>query len=465
MTAESLARQQRLYVLDTNVLMHDPASLFRFQEHDILLPMIVLEELDQHKKGLSEQARNVRQVSRHLDEMLANDSDLEAGLPLPYAQGRLFFQTAAYQQKLPEDLAGGKADHEILAVTLALQNLRPDREVILVSKDINLRIKGRTLGIHVEDYQNDRALEDADLLYTGVDNLAPDFWDHHSRDLDAWQENGRSFYRLRGPAVEYWHPNQFIQLSPQGDQREDFSAIIRTVAPDHAIIERINDYRTERNAVWGVRARNREQNYALALLLDPEIDFVSILGPAGTGKTLLTLAAALQQIFEEKRYSEAIITRATVPVGDEIGFLPGTEEEKMQPWMGAIEDNLEILSRGPEGAGAWGRSATQDLIGKRLRIKSMSFMRGRTFLEKFVIVDEAQNLTSKEMKTLITRAGPGTKVVCLGNIAQIDTPYLTETTSGLTYVVDRFKNWEHSGHITLRRGERSRLADYANEAL
>ena len=465
MTAESLARQQRLYVLDTNVLMHDPASLFRFQEHDILLPMIVLEELDQHKKGLSEQARNVRQVSRHLDEMLANDSDLEAGLPLPYAQGRLFFQTAAYQQKLPEDLAGGKADHEILAVTLALQNLRPDREVILVSKDINLRIKGRTLGIHVEDYQNDRALEDADLLYTGVDNLAPDFWDHHSRDLDAWQENGRSFYRLRGPAVEYWHPNQFIQLSPQGDQREDFSAIIRTVAPDHAIIERINDYRTERNAVWGIRARNREQNYALALLLDPEIDFVSILGPAGTGKTLLTLAAALQQIFEEKRYSEAIITRATVPVGDEIGFLPGTEEEKMQPWMGAIEDNLEILSRGPEGAGAWGRSATQDLIGKRLRIKSMSFMRGRTFLEKFVIVDEAQNLTSKEMKTLITRAGPGTKVVCLGNIAQIDTPYLTETTSGLTYVVDRFKNWEHSGHITLRRGERSRLADYANEAL
>ncbi len=465
MTTESVARQQRLYVLDTNVLMHDPASLFRFQEHDILLPMIVLEELDQHKKGLSEQARNVRQVSRHLDEMLANDSDLEAGLPLPYAQGRLFFQTAAYQQKLPEDLAGGKADHEILAVTLALQNLRPDREVILVSKDINLRIKGRTLGIHVEDYQNDRALEDADLLYTGVDNLAPDFWDHHSRDLDTWQENGRSFYRLRGPAVEYWHPNQFIQLSPQGDQREDFSAIIRTVAPDHAIIERINDYRTERNAVWGIRARNREQNYALALLLDPEIDFVSILGPAGTGKTLLTLAAALQQIFEEKRYSEAIITRATVPVGDEIGFLPGTEEEKMQPWMGAIEDNLEILSRGPEGAGAWGRSATQDLIGKRLRIKSMSFMRGRTFLEKFVIVDEAQNLTSKEMKTLITRAGPGTKVVCLGNIAQIDTPYLTETTSGLTYVVDRFKNWEHSGHITLRRGERSRLADYANEAL
>ncbi|MBU2755696.1 PhoH family protein [Acidithiobacillus sp. CV18-2] len=465
MTTGSAAAQRRLYVLDTNVLMHDPASLFRFQEHDILLPMIVLEELDQHKKGLSEQARNVRQVSRHLDEMLGSDADLEIGLPLPYAQGRLYFQTAAYQATLPEDLAGGKADHEILAVTLALQGMHPDREVILVSKDINLRIKGRTLGIRVEDYHNDRALEDADLLYTGVDVLSQDFWEHHSRDLDAWQENGRSFYRLRGPAVEHWYPNQFIQLDPGGEQREDFSAIVRSVAPDHAIIERITDYGSERNAVWGIRARNREQNFALALLLDPEIDFISILGPAGTGKTLLTLAAALQQIFEEKRYAEAIITRATVPVGDEIGFLPGTEEEKMQPWMGAIEDNLEILSRGPEGAGSWGRSATQDLISKRLRIKSMSFMRGRTFLEKFVIIDEAQNLTPKEMKTLITRAGPGTKVVCLGNIAQIDTPYLTETTSGLTYVVDRFKKWEHSGHITLRRGERSRLADYANEAL
>lgn len=160
-----------------------------------------------------------------------------------------------------------------------------------------------------------------------------------------------------------------------------------------------------------------------------------------------------------------IITRATVPVGDEIGFLPGTEEEKMLPWMGALEDNLEILARGSDDGGSWGRSATQDLINKRIRVKSMSFMRGRTFLEKFVIIDEAQNLTSKEMKTLITRAGPGTKIVCLGNIAQIDTPYLTETTSGLTYVVDRFKDWAYSGHVTLRRGERSRLADFANDAL
>ena len=472
MTTGSAAAQRRLYVLDTNVLMHDPASLFRFQEHDILLPMIVLEELDQHKKGLSEQARNVRQVSRHLDEMLGSDADLEIGLPLPYAQGRLYFQTAAYQATLPEDLAGGKADHEILAVTLALQGMHPDREVILVSKDINLRIKGRTLGIRVEDYHNDRALEDADLLYTGVDVLSQDFWEHHSRDLDAWQENGRSFYRLRGPAVEHWYPNQFIQLDPGGEQREDFSAIVRSVAPDHAIIERITDYGSERNAVWGIRARNREQNFALALLLDPEIDFISILGPAGTGKTLLTLAAALQQIFEEKRYAEAIITRATVPVGDEIGFLPGTEEEKMLPWMGALEDNLEVLHLGTGNPGYTAsngtdstKNATMEMIRSRIKVKSMSFMRGRTFLNKYLIIDEAQNLTPKQMKTLITRAGPGTKIICMGNLAQIDTPYLTEGSSGLTFAVDRFKGWAHGGHIQLARGERSRLADFASEVL
>ncbi|MFA7496109.1 MAG: PhoH family protein [Acidithiobacillus sp.] len=458
-------QKPRLYILDTNVLMHDPSALFRFQEHDILLPMIVLEELDQHKKGLSEQARNVRQVSRHLDELLTDTADLDRGLPLPYAQGRLYFQTASYQQALPEDLAGGKADNEILAVTLALQNRHPEKEVILVSKDINLRIKGRTLGIRVEDYQNDRALDDVDLLYTGAEILSDDFWETHSRDLDAWQESGRSFYKISGPAIQKWHANEFIALNPKDGATEDFAAIVREVHPEHAIIERITDYRSERHAVWGIMARNPEQNFALNLLMDPEIDFVSLLGHAGTGKTLLTLAAALHQVFEDKRYSEVIITRATVPVGEEIGFLPGTEEEKMQPWMGALEDNLEILARGSDEAGSWGRSATQDLLNKRIRVKSMSFMRGRTFLEKIVIIDEAQNLTSKEMKTLITRAGPGTKIVCLGNIAQIDTPYLTETTSGLTYVVDRFKDWAYSGHITLRRGERSRLADFANEAL
>jgi PhoH-like ATPase len=214
-----------------------------------------------------------------------------------------------------------------------------------------------------------------------------------------------------------------------------------------------------------VGARNREQNFALNLLLDPEIDFVTLLGQAGTGKTLLTLAAGLVQVLETRRYSEIIVTRATVPVGDDIGYLPGTEEEKMQPWMGALQDNLEVLMGADAAGGEWGRSASTELVRSKIRIKSLSFMRGRTFINKFLIIDEAQNLTPKQIKTLITRAGNGTKVVCLGNIAQIDTPYLTEGSSGLTYVVDRFKGWPHSGHITLQRGERSRLADFAAEAL
>ncbi len=245
-----------------------------------------------------------------------------------------------------------------------------------------------------------------------------------------------------------------------------------------AELETIVDYSHAKNAVWGITARNREQNFALNLLMNPEIDFVTLLGQAGTGKTLLTLAAALTQTLETKLFAEIIITRVTVPVGEDIGFLPGTEEEKMTPWMGALEDNLEVLNKpaeAPVGAttgaaggnygGDWGRAATMDLIRNRIKIKSLNFMRGRTFMNKFLIIDEAQNLTPKQMKTLITRAGPGTKVVCLGNIAQIDTPYLTEGSSGLTYVVDRFKGWSHSGHVTLQRGERSRLADHAAEVL
>jgi PhoH-like ATPase len=243
------------------------------------------------------------------------------------------------------------------------------------------------------------------------------------------------------------------------------------------VLTTLIDYGHQKHAVWGITARNREQNFALNLLMDPEIDFVTLLGQAGTGKTLLTLAASLTQTLETKRYSEIIITRVTVPVGEDIGFLPGTEEEKMTPWMGAIEDNLDVLNKptetsdkgGAGGSGAyggdWGRAATMDLIRSRIKIKSLNFMRGRTFINKFLIIDEAQNLTPKQMKTLITRAGPGTKVVCLGNIAQIDTPYLTEGSSGITYVVDRFKGWPHSGHITLQRGERSRLADHAAEVL
>ncbi len=456
----------KLFVLDTNVLMHDPSSLFRFEEHDIFLPMVTLEELDNNKKGLTEVARNARQASRYLEEIVGTDlTNLELGSPLAikgnkHLTGRLFMQTNQVNIELP-GLAGSKADNQIISVVLDLQQRNPARQVILVSKDINIRIKARAMGVPAEDYFNDKVLEDSDLLYNGIKELPQNFWDKHSKGLESWQEAGRMFYRVSGPLVKSFLINEFVYY----EFEKPFHAMVRSIANNSAVLEVVQDHSNPKHNVWGIMARNREQNFALNLLMDPEIDFVTLLGQAGTGKTLLTLAAALTQTLDKKIYSEIIMTRVTVPVGEDIGFLPGTEEEKMAPWMGALEDNLDVLNKTDEDAGEWGRAATQDLIRTRIKVKSLNFMRGRTFLHKFLIIDEAQNLTPKQMKTLITRAGPGTKVVCLGNIGQIDTPYLTEGSSGLTYVVDRFKGWEHNGHVTLVRGERSRLADYAAEAL
>jgi PhoH-like ATPase len=279
--------------------------------------------------------------------------------------------------------------------------------------------------------------------------------------MESWKKDGRAYYRIRGPLCQELLLNEFVYQ--EGDR--PLHAAVREVSGRTAVLETVRDYTHAKNAVWGITARNREQNFALNALMSPDIDFVTLLGQAGTGKTLLTLAAGLMQTLEVKHYSEIIMTRVTVPLGEDIGFLPGTEEEKMGPWMGALEDNLDVLNNTDEEAGEWGRAATRDLIRSRIKIKSLNFMRGRTFINKFLILDEAQNLTPKQMKTLITRAGPGTKVVCLGNIAQIDTPYLTEGSSGLTYVVDRFKGWSHAGHVTLQRGERSRLADHAADIL
>ncbi len=459
-------KHTKLFVLDTNVLMHDPSSLFRFEEHDIYLPMVTLEELDNNKKGLTEVARNTRQASRYLEEIVGTElNDLALGCPLAiqgnrHVTGSLFLQTSQINTDLP-GLTSSKADNQIISVVIDLQKRHANREVILVSKDINIRIKARAMHVPAQDYFNDKVLEDSDLLYTGCTELPKDFWEKHSKDMESWQESGRMFYKITGPLTKTFLINESLYY----EHEKPFHAIVREVENNNALLEIVQDHTNPKHNVWGIVARNREQNFALNLLMDPEIDFVTLLGQAGTGKTLLTLAAALTQTLDKKIYSEIIMTRVTVSVGEDIGFLPGTEEEKMAPWMGALEDNLDVLNQSDEEAGEWGRAATQDLIRTRIKVKSLNFMRGRTFLHKFIIIDEAQNLTPKQMKTLITRAGPGTKVVCLGNIGQIDTPYLTEGSSGLTYVVDRFKGWKHNGHVTLVRGERSRLADFATETL
>jgi PhoH-like ATPase len=461
----------RLFVLDTNVLMHDPTALFRFKEHDIFLPMVVLEELDKGKKGMSEVARNVRQSSRFLDELMScvPQQEISRGIPLntlllnddriDSVTGHLFLQTEPVSGQLPGSLPGNTPDNNILATALGLQQKYQDKSVILVSKDINLRIKAAVVGIHAEDYSNDQVLDDVSLLYSGMTRLPDDFWERHTRQVESWQEEGRTFYRVDGDEVEAWFPSQCLYQESDSSMQ----SVVRSKEGSRAVIELVDDYQNPKHNVWGIHARNREQNFALNMLLDPDLDFVTLLGTAGTGKTLLALAAGLQQTLDQNLYREIVMTRVTVPVGEDIGFLPGTEEEKMTPWMGALMDNLEVLTQ-TEGGG-WGRAATEDLLRSRIRIHSLNFMRGRTFLNKYIILDEAQNLTPKQMKTLVTRAGPGTKIVCLGNVAQIDTPYLTETTSGLTYAVDRFKHWPHSGHITLLRGERSRLADFASEQL
>ncbi|HLY96009.1 MAG TPA: PhoH family protein [Sideroxyarcus sp.] len=461
-------KDTKLFVLDTNVLMHDPTSLFRFEEHDIYLPMFVLEELDNNKKGMSEVARNARQASRSIDNLFSeSEAHIDEGVPLnalgnKNATGRLFLQTEFITAHLPENLASGKADNAILGVVAYLHKEFPTRQVALVSKDINMRIKARALDLSAQDYFNDKVLEDTDLLYTGSRELNADFWEKNGKDMVSGTQGGHTFYNLKGPDCRDLLVNEFVF---QEDASNPFFAVVTAQDSNTATLRTLTDYTHGKNAIWGITARNREQNFVLNLLMNPEIDFVTLLGQAGTGKTLLTLAAGLMQTLEHKLYTEIIMTRVTVPVGEDIGFLPGTEEEKMSPWMGALDDNLDVLNKSDEEGGEWGRAATRDLIRSRIKIKSLNFMRGRTFLNKYLIIDEAQNLTPKQMKTLITRAGPGTKVVCMGNIAQIDTPYLTEGSSGLTYVVDRFKGWAHSGHVTLMRGERSRLADHAADVL
>ncbi len=466
-----MTKGKRIYVLDTNVLMHDPTALFKFEEHDVFLPMQVIEELDNAKKGTSEASRNARQVSRFINELIeTHGSDkIASGLTLSQPKGlqlraansigKLRFQTESFDAG--KRFGAVIPDNHILGAILALREAEPEVPVVFVSKDINLRIKGAIAGIQSEDYENDRALDDFSLLYTGTTALPEDFWQRYSDGLKSWTEKGRTYYKVSRIEGDDWYPNQFVYLP--GDDEAEF----RVAKVDDASVELqiIDDYRSHQHAVWGITARNREQNFAMNALMDPEIDFVTLLGTAGTGKTLLALAAGLAQTMDQQRYREIIMTRATVSVGEDIGFLPGTEEEKMTPWMGALTDNLEVLMPNTQDGGSWGRAATNDLLASRIKIRSLNFMRGRTFLTRWLILDEAQNLTPKQMKTLITRAGPGTKIICLGNVEQIDTPYLTETTSGLTYAVDRFKNWAHSAHITLKRGERSRLADYASEVL
>ena len=462
-----VGRAKRKYVLDTNVLMHDPTCIFKFQEHDVIILRAVLEELDNHKKGHEDINRNVREVFRTFKTIFSEKGAIASlGVSLEKISSSKSIGKIFLQANLGEP--SSKADNVILNTVKVMQEENKTCEVVLVTKDNCMQVIAFAMGILAEDYSSDRVVEDTEELYRGAQELPHDFWSTQGQDLNSWQKGSSTFYKVTGAFTKKLLHNEFVYTT----EGKSFDAQVITVDGRSATLRTPTNYMHHK--VWGINARNREQNYALNLLLDPDIDIVSISGCAGSGKTLLALASALEQTLEMgRRFSEIIFTRATVSVGDEIGFLPGTEEEKMDPWMGALRDNLEFLSK-KEAPGKkdtlkhgeeFESKVTRELIENHVKIRSMSFVRGRSFFKKFVIIDEFQNLTPKQAKTLITRAGPDTKIVCLGNLSQIDTPYLTEGSSGLAYLVDRFKGWKHHGHITLKDGERSRLANHANKVL
>jgi len=449
--------QRKIYVLDTNVLIHDPHALSRFDEHDVVLPIVVLEEMDKVKRGFDELARNVREASRQLEELSKGCADLKDGCPLP-GGGKLIFELNHRAiELLPETLAQSSGDNRIIAVTMSLQQEHQDREVILVSKDINMRIKARALGLVTEDYRSDRVVEDMDLLPLGYVELDEATWGSMAADMQVSDGPEGTHYHLRWPeGVMAPCINGFVVLPGEKGK------VLRCMAIEEGGQMQLHDvhsFRSERNAIWGIQAKNPEQNMAMNLLMDPGVDMVTLLGKAGSGKTLLALACGLHQTLDLNVYDRIIVTRATVPMGQDIGFLPGTEREKLEPWMGAVSDNLTLLLGDDfQGLG-------ESLAQYKMEISSLSFARGRTYMRTWLMVDEAQNLSPHQMKTLITRIGEGSKIIILGNNAQIDTPYLTAYTNGLSMAATRFATWAYSGHVTLRASERSRLAAYAAEVM
>ncbi|MGP9643644.1 PhoH family protein [Halomonas sp. AOP30-A1-24] len=460
----------RLYVLDTNVLIHDPAALYHFEEHDVVIPMTVLEELDKHKNGIREIARTARQVSRTLSDLTnqVTFDEIQRGIPIPRISGksgRLHF--LCFNDLKPFDSMDDSPDNRILAETCRLRDERPDASVILITKDINLRVKAAALKVPVEDYFNDRAFSDSDAMIEGAQVYASAghngraLWEALNVDVSVERVEHQTFYQLSGDMPRHWHLGMLVSDSENG---AEFEAIIRELSPSSARLQLLTNYR-HHAGVWGVHAHDSRQNFTLNLLMDPDIDLVTIAGNAGTGKTFMTLAAAFQQTLDTKQFERIVFTRAPIPMGEDIGFLPGTEGEKMSPWMGAFHDNMDNLLRNDEGESTWDNGATRQLIGSRVQIRSPGFMRGRTLNDTFLIIDEAQNFTPKQLKSLVTRAGRNTKIVCLGNVGQIDTPYLTANTCGMAAVVERFRDWPHAGHITLKSVERSRLALAAEELL
>ncbi|MDD9894177.1 MAG: PhoH family protein [Gammaproteobacteria bacterium] len=457
----STSSNPKFYVLDTNVLIHDPTSILNFDEHHVVIPITVLEELDSLKSGRQSIAADCRQVIRELDKQLgrASPEEVENGVVIQRSGGEKAGTLSVLMTETPENLIMLPThlnDNKILNDVGFLKQSYPDRKVVLVTKDINVRLKARGCGIDSQDYHSDQLLSDIEHLNTGYLEFTGSFWDRVD-DVETIQKSGVTLHRIaRSLFGQEVYPNQFLR-DESGFIARVLSRDNKTVTLLHLDLQRIMDAEA-----WGLKPRDVYQAMALNLLMDPEVHLVNLTGSAGSGKTILALAAAIEQTVPTKVYRRIIVTRSTQGLDEDIGFLPGTEEEKMEPWLGAITDNLEALHWEDENCS----SSVEYVLNKvPLMFKSLNYIRGRSFQSSLIIIDESQNLTPHQIKTIVTRAGNGSKVICLGNLAQIDTPYLTPISSGLTYLSERFKGFNKGGTILLQGVPRSALAQFAEEHL
>jgi PhoH-like ATPase len=433
------------YVLDTNILLHDPRAIYAFEDNDVVIPIHVLEEIDGFKRELSELGRHARQVSRTLDELRAKGS-LSEGVAL---QGGGKLSVALKGREVPEAvLDRTKADARILAVAMAVRDRSPDRPTIFLTKDVNLRIRADALGLQTEDYEHDK-VEEAEY-YTGVREVVIP-----KEAIDAFYATGEL-----APESQDHAPNEYVLL------KDATNASHTALAKYSAAKERyVPIIKTLQGGVWGLRPRNKEQAFALDLLLNDEIKLVTVVGKAGTGKTLLAIAAGLQKTMEDQVFTKLLVSRPIFPLGRDIGYLPGTVEEKLNPWMQPIFDNVEFLMGLSQKEKKSGRSYTELIDLGVIAIEPLTYIRGRSIPDQYIIVDEAQNLTPHEVKTILTRAGDNTKIVLTGDPSQIDNPYVDATNNGLIHVVNKFRNERLAGHVTLQKGERSPLAELASTVL
>lgn len=454
---------RKFYLLDTNVLLHEPMSIFSFQEHNVVIPMTVLEELDRIKDRQKDVSRDARVAIRSLETIFqdATSEQIVQGVKINQKGVELGgvisifsdHHTGFVQEAFSED----EPDNRIINAALYLQKSKAPAKVILVTKDINMRLKAKGAGLkYVEDYRTDQLIDDVHLLSKGYQNIEGRFWDS-IEECESFNRGEDTYHQLKSPNIINPYPNQYIL-----DDKNEFVGRVSDCFKDQVELLDIGYDRIMGQQAWGVSPKNIYQGMAMNALLDPDVELVIINGPAGCGKTLLAVAAALEMVIEQKLYDKIIVTRNTPDIAENIGFLPGTEEEKMMPWLASVTDTLEVLHKNDTDSVS---SVNYIMEKANIQFKSVNFMRGRSIQNSFVLLDECQNLTASQLKTIITRCGEGTKIVCSGNLAQIDSNYLTPVTSGLTYIVERFKDFEGSANIYLNGVMRSRLADFAEQHL